>query len=201
MQKAFTNFSLSAFGSFLLTFPFLLMEIVNRRTFTEEFPVALFFGIWLNLFAISLILLPILSARWAGNRETSSTPAQEKPFASLQSPTMMSVGLVLSLVLVILLASAVLKPLQVNGSNGEPVQVYGFQVSGQFIALIFFVLPAIAGIMAGSPIVSTLRAGGSLFAHRIHLLIVVAILVLFVAGVVGILVDQWPCFVGVQFCD
>lgn len=199
MQKALTHFSLSAFVSFLLTLPFLLMEIVNRQAFREEFPAALFLGIWLNLFAISLILLPILSARWTGTRER--TPAQTLP--SLQSPTMMSVGLVLLLALVFLVASAVWEPLQglLNGANAEPLQVYGMQVSGQFIALIVFLLPVVAGIIAGGPIVSTLRAGGSLFAHRIHLILVVAILVLFALGFVSLIVDQGPCFTGVQFCD
>ena len=198
MQKALIHFSLSAFVSFLFTLPLLIMEIANRSTFNEEFPVALFFGIWLNLFAISLILLPILSARWTGNRETSPTLAQGN---ALQSPTMISVGLVLSFVLVILLVSAVWKPLQVSGANAAPVQVYGVQVPSQFIALVVFLLPVAAGILVGGPIVNTLRAGGSLFAHRIHLLVVVAILFVFVTGVVGILADQWPCFVGVQFCD
>ncbi len=197
MQKALTHFSLSAFVSFLLTVPLLIMEIVNRGNFNEEFPIALFFGIWLNLFAISLILLPILAARWTGTRETRPTPAQ----GFLQSPTMISVGLVLALVLVFLLASAVWEPLQVSGSNAESLQVYGVQVSSQFLALVAYLLPAVVGIMAGGPIVNTLLAGGSLFAHRISLIVVVAILFLFVAGVVGILADQWPCFVGVQFCD
>ena len=79
--------------------------------------------------------------------------------------------------------------------------MYGVQVSSQFLALVAYLLPAVVGIMAGGPIVNTLLAGGSLFAHRISLIVVVAILFLFVAGVVGILADQWPCFVGVQFCD
>lgn len=198
MQKALTHFSLSAVASFLLTLPFLLMEIINRSTFNEEFPLALFFGIWLNLFAISLILLPILAARWTGNRARATSPTH-----ALQSPTTMSVGLVLSLVLVILLASAVWEPLQglLNSSNAEPLQVYGLQVSSQLIVLVVFSIPVVAGIIAGGPIANTLRAGGSLFAHRIHLIVVGAILVLFVAGFVSLIVDQWPCFTGVQFCD
>jgi hypothetical protein len=58
-----------------------------------------------------------------------------------------------------------------------------------------------AGIIAGVPIVNTLRAGGSLFAHPIHLIIVVVISFLFAAGIVSLIADQWPCFMGVQFCD
>jgi hypothetical protein len=62
-------------------------------------------------------------------------------------------------------------------------------------------LPIAAGIIASRPIVNTLRTGGSLFAHPIHLLIVVAISILFAVGIISLIVDQWPCFIGVPNCD
>ena len=46
--------------SFLLTLPFMVMEIVNRWQYHEVFPYALFAGLWLNLLAITLIVLPIV---------------------------------------------------------------------------------------------------------------------------------------------
>jgi len=67
------------------------------------------------------------------------------------------------------------------------------------LGLILF--PIAAGIIAGGPIVSTLRAGGSLFAHPLHLIIVVVISFLFAAGAISLIVDQWPCFMGVLNCD
>jgi hypothetical protein len=72
---------------------------------------------------------------------------------------------------------------------------------GQIIALGFFVIPVAAGIIAGLPIVHTLRAGGSLFAHPIHLIVVALILSTFVIGFASLLIDQWPCFIGVPNCD
>jgi hypothetical protein len=72
---------------------------------------------------------------------------------------------------------------------------------GQIIALGFFAIPVAAGIIAGRPIVRTLRTGGSLFAHPIHLIIVALILSTFVIGFASFLIDQWPCFMGVPNCD
>jgi hypothetical protein len=75
------------------------------------------------------------------------------------------------------------------------------QVPSQFIALVLLSLPVAAGIIAGRPIVSTLRAGGSLFAHPINLIIVVLISSTFAIGFASFILDQWPCFIGVPNCD
>ena len=83
-----------------------------------------------------------------------------------------------------------------NGPN--PEQPY---IPGQVISLLLISIPIAAGIIAGRQIVGTLRAGGSLFAHPLHLIVVVVILFLFAAGVVSLTVDQWPCFMGVPNCD
>jgi hypothetical protein len=69
------------------------------------------------------------------------------------------------------------------------------------MALAFFAIPVAAGIIARGPIVSTLRAGGRLFAHPIHLVIVAIILSAFALGFASLLIDQWPCFMGVPNCD
>jgi hypothetical protein len=88
-----------------------------------------------------------------------------------------------------------------NGPNPEQLSVFMIRVPGQFIALVLLSLPVVAGIIAGSPIVSTLRAGGSLFAHPINLIIVAVILSTFAIGFTSLLIDQWPCFIGVPNCD
>jgi hypothetical protein len=72
---------------------------------------------------------------------------------------------------------------------------------GLFLFLVLLLFPVVAGMIAAQPIVNTLRAGGSLFIHPIHLILVVVISFLFATGVVGIIVDQWPCFIGVPTCD
>src|SRR5262245_31394015 len=56
MQTILKTTGSSALISFLLILPFMIMEIVNRRNFNEDFPFVLFFALWSNLFAVSLIL-------------------------------------------------------------------------------------------------------------------------------------------------
>ena len=83
-----------------------------------------------------------------------------------------------------------------NGPNPEVPYA-----PGQFFTLGLFAIPVAAGIIAAGPIVSTLRAGGSLFAHPLNLIIVAFILSTLVIGFATLLIDQWPCFTGVPNCD
>lgn len=205
MQTILKTSGSSALISFLLILPFMIMEVVNRRNFNEDFPVALFFGMWFNLFVISLILLPIVRSRRTGNQgKANPAPAQGSTFLTNPNSTLIiSVVLILSILIVSLLVSLGWEPLErlLNGSNPEQLYVFGVRVDSQFVALILLSLPVVAGIIASRPIVSTLRTGGSLFAHPIHLIIVVVISFLFAVGLVSLIVDQWPCFVGVPNCD
>ena len=83
-----------------------------------------------------------------------------------------------------------------NGPNPEVAYL-----PGMFMSLGLTLFPIAAGIIAGGPIVRSLRAGGSLFAHPINLIIVIFILFTFVMGLAGLIIDQWPCFIGVPNCD
>lgn len=205
MKNISTDFKSAGFVSFLLIIPFILMELVNRRIFNEDFPFALFFGLWLNVFAVSLILLPIVRAMRTGKHDMANPlPAHENTLLTKpKSALMISVVAVLSVVILSLLVSLGWEPLErlLNSPNPEQLSVLGVPVASQFIALILFSLPIAAGIIAGEPIVRTLRAGGSLFAHPMNLIIVVVISFLFAAGVVSLIMDQWSCFVGVPNCD
>jgi hypothetical protein len=200
MQTVMKTHGPSVFLSFLLILPFLIMQVVNRRTLQEEFPVMLFFGMWLTLFAICLILLPIVRVRWAGNPElASSMPAQRnRLFTSPKSVALISMVLLLSPVILFGLNALGWTPLNrlLNGPNPEVPYL-----PGQIIGLSLIVLPIAAGIVAGGPIVRTLRGGGSLFAHPLHLLIVVLIASFLAFGLVTLIIDQWPCFMGVPNCD
>ena len=205
MQTTLQTLGSSALISLLLILPFMIMEVVNRRNFNEDFPFALFFGLWLSLFAISLILLPIVRARRTGKHDMAN-PVPTLGNTLLTNPKSAlttSVVLILSIVVLSLLVSLGWKPLErlLNDPNPEQLSVFGIRVASQFIALVLFSLPIAAGIIAGRPIVRTLQAGGSLFAHPINLIIVVVISFIFVSGVVSLMVDQWPCFVGVLNCD
>ena len=205
MQTILKTLGSPVLVSLLLIFPFMIMEVVNRRNFNEDFPVMLFFVMWLNLFAISLILLPIVRGRQTGNHDMANPiPTQKNTLlTNPKSAAMISVALVLSLVIVSLLDSLGWEPLQrlLNGPNPEQIYVFGVRVPSQFTALVLFSLPVAAGIIAGRPIVSTLRAGGSLFAHPINLIIVVFILSTYAIGSANFIIDQWPCFIGIPNCD
>jgi len=200
MQTILKPLGSSALISLLLILPFMIMEVVNRRNFHKDFPFMLFFVLWLNLFAINLILLPIVRGRRTGNHHTANpVPTQRNTLlTNPRSALMISVVLFLFPVILSLLDSLGWLSLDrlFNGPNPEVAYL-----PGQIISLGLILFPVGAGIIAGRPIVHTLRAGGSLFAHPLHLIIVVVIAFLFAAGLVGLIVDQWPCFIGVPNCD
>ncbi len=200
MHTILKPLGLSSSISFLLILPFIIMEVVNRRNLNQEFPFALFFILWLNMFAISLILLPIARGWWMRNRETAN-PVSAQGTASLANPkvtAIVSIALFLIPVILFFLTSLGWEPLDRVFNGPNPEEPY---IPGQIIVLGLISIPIASGIVAGKPIVSALRAGRSLFTYPLHLLIVALIAVLFAAGVVNLLIDQWPCFMGVPNCD
>ena len=108
MRNILTNLRSPSIISFLLVFPFMILELVHRRNFSESFPITLFGLMW---------LLPMI-----------------------------------------------------------------------FIVIL-------------KPMVRNVRAGNSLIAHPINLVIRVTFLVLITILWAGILIDQMPCFLGVPNCD
>lgn len=83
-----------------------------------------------------------------------------------------------------------------NGQNPEVAYL-----PGQLLAFTLIIFPITSGIIAGGPIVRTLRAGGQLLAHPINLIIVTFIVGAFAFGLTGLIIDQWPCFMGAPNCD
>ena len=200
MQSILKPLGSSALISLLLILPFMFMEIVNRWHLNEDFPSMLFFVMWLNLFAISAILLPIMRARRTGNHDMAyPVPAQRNTLlTNPRSAAIISVVVFLTPGILPLLDSVGWLSVDrlFNGPNPEVAFL-----PGQILSLSLILFPIAAGIIAGGPIVRTLRAGGSLFAHPIHLIIVAIISFLFAAGLVSLIIDQWPCFMGVPNCD
>jgi hypothetical protein len=178
----------------------MIMEVVNRRNFNEGFPFMLFFILWLDLFAVSLILLPIVRGRRTGNHNLANpVPAQGNTLlTNSRSAALISIVLILAPGILPLLDSVgwLSTDHLFNGPNPEVTYLPGLVI---FLGLLLF--PVAAGVVASQPIVRTLRAGGSLFAHPIHLIIVVFILSAFAIGFTSLLIDQWPCFIGVPNCD
>jgi hypothetical protein len=89
-------------------------------------------------------------------------------------------------------------PLQalINGSNPERDHLPGLLISTG----IFWLIVA-AAIIANTPVVRTLQAEGRLFAHPINAIIVVLFISFLAIGLTSLIIDQWPCFLGVQMCD
>jgi hypothetical protein len=200
MQTIFKPLGSSALISLLLILPFMLMEVVNRQNFDEDFPFVLFFVLWLNLFAISLILLPIVWSSWTANRDIAN-PVSTHANTLLTNPKsaiMISVAMFLFPGIFPLLDSLgwLSMDRMFNGANPEVTYL-----PGQILTIGLIMFPIAAGIIAGRPIVNTLRTGGSLFAHPINLIIVVLISVTFAIGFASFIMDQWPCFIGVPNCD
>ncbi len=199
MQTIRKTLGSSSIISFILIAPFMIMEWVTHRNFNEEFPIFLFFVMWLNLFAMSLILLPIVRGRRTGTYDMADpVPAQRNTLlTNPRSAALISVALILAPGILPLLNSVGWLSLDrlFNGPNPEVAYL-----PGQIISLSLILFPVAAGIIAGGPIVRTLRAGGRLFAHPINLIIVVFILSTFVIGFANLIIDQWPCFLGGRGC-
>ena len=73
--------------------------------------------------------------------------------------------------------------------------------AGSFIALGAFLLLIPAFFIARAPIAQALRSGGSWFTYPLNMVFAVAIFALFATIVGAIIVDQYPCWVGVPNCD
>jgi hypothetical protein len=68
MKNFFTTLRSSLITSFSLVLPFMILELVNRRSFHEDFPIVLFGLLWLLPVAFIIVLTPIVrNARGAGN--------------------------------------------------------------------------------------------------------------------------------------
>jgi hypothetical protein len=197
MQTTLKTLGSSTLISLFLILPFMIMEVVNRRNFNEDFPVVLFFAMWLNLFAVSSILLPIVRVRRSDMR--NPVPAQENTLLiNSRSSLIISIALILAPGILPLLNSIGWLSLDrlINGPNPEVEYLPGL-----FITVAMILFPIAGGIIASGPIVSALRAGRSWFAHPLHLIIVVVLSFLFASGTVSLIMDQWPCFIGVPICD
>ncbi len=199
MQTTLKRFGVSALISFLIILPFAVMEIVNRRNYNEEFPFMLFSFLWFNLFAVSLILLPIILSKLTKQDNTHTNLEQQQTLlTNPKSSLMISVALILFIVILSLLSSTGLIPSEINN---ESVFVFGIQVPNVFIVFTLYLFPIISGYIASKPIIRTLQSGGSLFAHPVHLIIIVVISFLLTAGTISLIIDQWTCFIGIPVCD
>lgn len=200
MQTTLKILGPSVLMSFLLILPLMIMEVVNRRNFNEDFPTFLFFVMGLNLFAVSIMLLPILFSKRTSNHDMAdAVPAERNArLTNPRSAAIISIIVFLSPGIFPLLDSLGWLSMDrlFNGQNPEVTYL-----PGMFMSLGLILFPIAAGVIAGRPIVNTLQAGGRLLAHPVNLIIVIFIASTFAIGFASLLIDQWPCFIGVPNCD
>lgn len=216
MRRIVTSLRLPAIISFLIILPLLLLDIVSTIgtrlhsvSWRSALDVVVLFGfLWLGLGAVILILMPIVRLRRAGGAASTQNlaPAPSGTAHSmLSNPTFAAMaGTLLALPFVTMLSFLLLNiqpsfgPLEPLLSNPDPDQP---NILGSFIFLSAFLLAVLACLIVREPIVRAMRAGGGLRAHPIHLLLATAVLCFIIVLVVGIAVDQYPCWIGVPNCD
>jgi hypothetical protein len=82
--------------------------------------------------------------------------------------------------------------------NPDPDQP---DVLGTSIAVGALLLAVLAAVIVRTPIIRAIQAGGSLTAYRVNLALGIVVLFFLAMFVIGIVVDQLPCFLGVPNCD
>ena len=211
MKKILTNLTLPAIISFLIILPFMFLEfifvIVKRLDFDlrDALDSIVTFGfLWLGVAAILLILRPIVRNIRAGNTIIAN-PVPARGNTILTNPRsaaiisfLLALPFVTILSLLLLHIRPSLGPLEPLLNNPDPDQP---NVIGTLIVLGAILLAVAACLIARAPIVRTLQTGGSLLAHPMDLLLAVVILSFLTMLVVGLIVDQYPCWIGVPNCD
>jgi len=113
----------------------------------------------------------------------SDGAARKSVLTNLRSPAIISFVLVLPFMLLELVNRR-------NYHEGFPVTLFG----------VMWLLP-VAFILISMPIMRNVRAGNSIIAHPITLLLRVVLLALIAIVWTGTVIDQLPCFMGVPLCD
>ena len=213
MKNILTNLKLPAIISFLIVLPFMLLDVMfvivkrpNTFSLRNALDFVVLFGfLWLGLAAIILILMPIVRNMRAGSNNMANPVIGNAMKRLLTNPMSAAIiSFILALPFVIILSLLILNikphfgPLESLLNNPDPDQP---NVLGSLIVLGAFLLAVLACIIARAPIVRTMRAGGSLFAHPFNLMLAVVVLSFITRLVVGIMVDQYPCWIGVPNCD
>ena len=208
MKNILTKLRSPAIIGFLVILPFMILEfmfvMIKRLQFDlrDALDSLVTFGfLWLGVAAILLILMPIVrTIRSGSNTMANSIPARGITIlTNPRSAALISFLLALPFVTILsLLLLGVELPFARLLNNPDPDQP---NVLGTLIVLGTLLLAVAACLVARVPLVRTLQAGGSLFAHPINLILAFVILFFITRLVVGLIVDQFPCWIGVPNCD
>ncbi len=203
---------MSAIIGFLITLPFMLLDFLfvkvkNLNTFSLRNAldsIVLFGFLWLALAAIVFILTPVARAIRAGNNPNPALTQGNAPKNIGANPGSAAIiGFILALPFMTFVSMlmlnieppSVIEELVGNSDPDKP------DILGSLILLGSFLLSVLACIVVRAPIARALRAGKSLLAHPVNLAFSVVILFFIVSSVVGVIIDQFPCWIGVPNCD
>jgi MFS family permease len=211
MGNIMTNFKQAAIIGLLIILPFMILnfifDIVKRLdtySFRNVLDVVVIFGLlWLGLTAIAFILMPIVRNLRTGSKiienpiihnENLITKLLTKP----KSAAIISFIFALPFLSMLSLLLLRIEPPFAHLLSSNPDQP---NFPGLFVVLGALLLVAAAGVIARVPVVRTMQAGGSLFAHPVNLIMATVILSFITMLVAGLMIDQYPCWIGVPNCD
>lgn len=206
MKRMLATVRFPALIGFLIILPFMLLEftntITNRRdAFSEKnvLDFTLVFGIlWFGVAAIILMLMPFVGRR-AGT--APAVQPHKNRMDSLGPRSAAIIGFFLGL------PFATILPLLLLGiepafaamlSNPNPDQP---NVVGSLVVIGAFVLAVLACIIVRAPVVQAMQTKKSLLTHPVHLALGVVMLGCIGLFVGSLIIDQFPCWVGVPNCD
>ncbi|MGH7492106.1 MAG: hypothetical protein ACREOO_06885, partial [bacterium] len=72
VKNIITNLRSAAISGFILVLPFMILELINRRSFHEGFPIPLFGLLWFLPMILIVILTPLVRNVRAGNSITAN---------------------------------------------------------------------------------------------------------------------------------
>jgi hypothetical protein len=120
-----------------------------------------------------------------------------------RSASIFSFILILPLVLLFPIAALEIEPFYgLIQSMFVEADGYTTTVFGKIIMIVtILLLPFLAFIANFIPIMKNVRAGNSVLAHPVNLLLGIAISSFFIIFIGGFILDQYPCWMGVPNCD
>jgi hypothetical protein len=209
-----TNLALSIVIGLIFILPFATLAFIFDGPFRDYgfSPRAIIdrlviFGfIWIPVTGIAWIVMPVLRNKIAPavSREGKTLPLESSSSGLISSPKVSAfISLLLAAPFLILFSMFLLKIQPPDVITNLVPQVAPDQpnILGAVFMLGIHLLAIAACLIARAPIVRTTSAGGSILAHPLNLLLITVILSIIATGVLFLMADQFPCWIGVPNCD
>jgi hypothetical protein len=157
----------------------------------------------LSIFVLWMLFETSIGIAWENILLIKQGDYMKNILTNPRSASIFSFILILPLVLLFPIAALEIEPFY-GLIQSAFVQADGYTttVFGKVIMIItILLLPLLAFIANFIPIMKNVRAGNSILAHPVNLLLGIAISSFFIIFIGGVIVDQYPCWMGVPNCD